>query len=94
MNDDYLRIREIHSISFQFLKYWKEFCIFAGNFKISVAEVITVKDLQERFGITATTAKTDVNGLLSMSILNEISFNKVKKGYVKGDKFDEIVNFQ
>lgn len=58
------------------------------------AEVITVKDLQERFGITATTAKTDVNGLLSMSILNEISFNKVKKGYVKGDKFDETVNFQ
>lgn len=59
-----------------------------------MTEVITIRNMQERFGVTATTAKTDVNGLLSMSILNEISFNKVKKGYVKGDKFDETVNFQ
>lgn len=59
-----------------------------------MTEVITIRNMQERFGVTATTAKTDVNGLLSMSILNEISFNKVKKGYVKVDKFDETVNFQ
>lgn len=64
------------------------------KFKMDMTEVITIRNMQERFGVTATTAKTDVNGLLSMSILNEISFNKVKKGYVKGDKFDETVNFQ
>lgn len=53
-------------------------------------KVITVKDIQVKFGITPTTAKTDIVGLLNIGILNEISFNKVKKGYIKGDHFDEL----
>lgn len=53
-------------------------------------EVMTVKDAQVKFGITPTTAKTDIVGLLNMGILTEISFNKVKKGYMKGDRFDEL----
>lgn len=54
--------------------------------------VITVKDLQLKFYISPTTAKHDIIGLVERGILREISFNKVKKGYIKGDIFDEIIN--
>jgi len=54
-------------------------------------EVITVKDLQERFGISPTTAKQDIVHLMERGLLKEISFNKVKKGYIKGENFDAIV---
>lgn len=53
-------------------------------------EIITVKDIQIKFGITPTTAKNDIVGLLSRNILKEIAFNKVKKGYIKGTSFDEL----
>lgn len=53
-------------------------------------EVLTVKDVQIKFGITPTTAKNDIIGLLSMGILEEIAFNKVKKGYIKGTDFDRL----
>lgn len=53
-------------------------------------EVITVKDIQSKFIISPTTAKTDIMGLVNRGLLKEFSFNKVKKGYIKGDKFNEI----
>lgn len=73
-----------------------------GNMNMRQAEIIrlycenanavyTVKDFQVKFLISPTTAKTDIVGLMDMGILKEISFNKVKKGYVKGEKFDEVV---
>lgn len=54
-------------------------------------EVLTVKDLQNKFMVTATTAKSDIVGLLKRGLLDEISFNKVKRGYIKGQRYDEIV---
>ena len=54
------------------------------------SEVITVKDIQSKFIISPTTAKTDIIGLVNRGFLKEFAFNKVKKGYVKGDIFDEI----
>lgn len=36
--------------------------------------------------------KSDITKLLRMGALSEISFNKVKKGYIKGEKFDDIVS--
>lgn len=55
------------------------------------SEIITVKDLQERFFISPTTAKQDIVHLMERGLLKEIAFNKVKKGYIKGDKFDEML---
>ena len=55
------------------------------------AEILTVKDVQIRFGVTATTAKSDISKLVDMGALSEIAFNKVKKGYVKGEGFDVLV---
>ena len=54
--------------------------------------VLTVKDLQVRFMISPTTAKTDIIGLVDRGILAEIALNKVKKGYIRGANFDEVVN--
>ena len=89
--------------SFQFLQNWKELYSFiAGNINERQAqiirmyidnpnEVLTVKDVQANFLITPTTAKSDLIGLVQRGLLNEISFNKVKKGYTKGDNFDESI---
>lgn len=54
-------------------------------------EMLTVKDLQARFMITPTTAKSDILALLDMGALQEIALNKVKRGYIKGMRFDELV---
>ena len=54
-------------------------------------EVLTVKDVQTKFMVTATTAKSDIIGLMQRGMLSEISFNKVKKGYIKGEDFDESI---
>lgn len=54
--------------------------------------VVTVSDLQSKFMISPTTAKTDIIGLLNKGILAEISFNKVKKGYVRGDGFEQSIH--
>ena len=55
------------------------------------SEIITVKDLQERFFISPTTAKQDIVHLMERGLVKEIAFNKVKKGYIKGEKFDEML---
>lgn len=47
--------------------------------------LITIKDLQVKFGISPTTAKTDIIGLLKKNIVTELSLNKVKRGYILGD---------
>lgn len=55
------------------------------------AQMLTVKDLQVRFMVTPTTIKSDLVVLMRMGLVAELPLNKVKKGYVKGDKFDEVV---
>ena len=55
-------------------------------------QAITVRDLQDKFLISPTTAKSDIRGLLQKGLLAEISYNKVKRGYIKGDQFDNLVD--
>ena len=54
-------------------------------------EVITVKDIQTKFFISATTAKGDIMGLVDRGLINEFAFNKVKRGYVRSEHFEEAV---
>ena len=54
-------------------------------------EVITVKDIQTKFFISATTAKVDIMGLVNRELINEFAFNKVKRGYVRSEDFEELV---
>lgn len=79
--DIFLRIGNINERQAEIIRMYYE----------NPKEVMTVKDAQTKFGVTPTTAKSDIVGLLNIGILSEISFNKVKKGYVKGDNFDELV---
>ena len=62
------------------------------------ALILTVKDVQVKFLVTPTTAKNDLMLLLERKFIKEIAFNKVKKGYIKGELFDsqviDIVNKQ
>ena len=53
--------------------------------------IITVKELQNRFDISPTKAKNDIIGFVNKNLIIEISFNKVKKGYVKSADFDKII---
>ena len=74
-----------------------------GNFNERQAEIIklfadeptamvTIKDLEVKFGVSPTTAKSDLIGLLGENIVSEISLNKVKKAYIKGDGLDELLS--
>ena len=74
-----------------------------GNFNERQAEIIklfadeptamvTIKDLEVKFGVSPTTAKSDIIGLLGENIVSEISLNKVKRAYIKGDGLDEILS--
>ena len=77
----YLKLGGLNSRQAEIIK------IFADNPK----SLLTVKDLQSRFNISPTTAKADLTGLLALELVSEIHLNRVKRGYVKSDKFDEIV---
>ena len=74
-----------------------------GNFNERQAQIIklfaddpnalvTIKDLEIRFGVSPTTAKTDIIGLLERELVAEIPLNKVKRAYVKGSKLVELVD--
>lgn len=78
----FLRLGDINERQAQIIRMYME----------NPKEVLTVKDLQNKFMVTATTAKSDIVGLLKRGLLKEIAFNKVKHGYVKGQNYDEIVN--
>ena len=55
------------------------------------ALILTVKDLQGKFLVAPTTAKNDLVSLLERELIKEIAFNKVKKGYIKGELFDSQI---
>ena len=78
--NSFLRIGNINARQAQIIK------MFADDSNL----VVTIADLQAKFLVSPTTAKSDVVGLMNMGLLSEISFNKVKRGYIKGEQFDEI----
>lgn len=51
----------------------------------------TVREFQARFQVTPTTVKSDLEQLMKMGIVRQIPLNKVKRGYIRGDSFDEKV---
>ncbi len=53
--------------------------------------VLTVKDITSKLLVSPTTAKHDIVGLVNRDLLSEISLNRQKKGYVRGIKYDEVV---
>ena len=54
--------------------------------------LITIKDLQEKFGISPTTAKSDIVGLLNKNIITEVALNKVKRAYIRAAGLDALLS--
>lgn len=53
--------------------------------------MLTIKELENRFSISHPTAKSDLEELVKRGYVVEIPLNKVKTGYVKGEKFDAML---
>ena len=55
-------------------------------------EIMTVKDVQVKFRITPTTAKSDIIRLVGLGLLKEIAVNKVKRAYIRSESFEKILS--
>ena len=56
--------------------------------------VLTVKEVQSRFSVASMTARKDLSELVQHGYLQEIAINKVTRGYLRGQKFDELKNLK
>lgn len=54
--------------------------------------MLTIKEVEGRYQITATTAKTDLDGLVQMGLVEKIELNRVKRGYIRSPQFEEILS--
>ena len=52
-------------------------------FNVAPNKIMTVKEVQNRFGVSDPTARQDLVSLVEKGFLTEIEINKVKKGFVK-----------
>lgn len=53
---------------------------------------ITVKEVENRFGISQPTARLDLDGLVERGFLTKVPVNKVKSNYVKSKQFDSLIS--
>jgi len=51
----------------------------------------SVKEIENRFSVSNFTARTDLEGLVKLGYLSEIQLNKVKRNYIKSEKFDDLL---
>ena len=54
--------------------------------------ILTVKELQNIFGVSHVTVTKDMDALLKAGIMSVTNINKVKKAYFKGNAFDRIIS--
>jgi Fic family protein len=52
---------------------------------------LSVKEIENRFSVSNFTARTDLEGLVTLGYLSKIQLNKVKRSYVKSDRFDNLI---
>lgn len=52
--------------------------------------VLTVKEVQSRFSVASMTARKDLSELVQQGYLQEIAINKVTRGYIKNEQFEEL----
>ena len=53
--------------------------------------VFTVKEVENRFTVSHTTAKSDLDGLVAQGLMAKVAVNKVKSNYIKGENFDRSI---
>lgn len=52
--------------------------------------ILTVRDVQELFSVSSMTARKDLVDLVQQGYMTEIAINKVTRGYIKNEKFEEL----
>lgn len=52
---------------------------------------LSVKEIENRFSVSNFTARTDLEGLVSLGYLTEIQLNKVKRNYIKSENFGNLI---
>lgn len=58
-------------------------------FQTNPDAVVTVKEMQDRFIITQMTARRDLTELVENGYLKEVAINKVKRGYLRSEEFED-----
>jgi Fic family protein len=54
----------------------------------------SVKEIENRFSVSNFTARTDLETLVKLGYLAEIQINKVKRSYIKSERFDDLIKEQ
>lgn len=54
--------------------------------------ILTVKEIEIRFGVSHPTAKLDMDGLVERGFIYKVPVNKVKFNYLRSDDFDELIS--
>lgn len=56
--------------------------------------LFTVKEIENRFAVSNFTARTDLEGLVSLGFLTALQPNKVKRTYIKSKDYDSLVSIK
>lgn len=54
-------------------------------------EIFTAKEIAMQFAVTDKTARTDLQGLVRIHLMNEIPLNNRVTGYMRADDFEEVI---
>ncbi|HMI63409.1 MAG TPA: Fic family protein [Puia sp.] len=78
---DFVRLPGINDRQALILKWYSE----------EPSMVLTVKELQNRSGVSNQTARNDLQGLVAVQLLEHIKLNGKTDAFVKGGKFDALI---
>lgn len=56
------------------------------------SDVVTVKDVQNMFGVSTVTARKDLSELIERGFLVDVQINNVKRGYTTSENFDNLIH--
>ena len=54
-------------------------------------DMLTVKDVERNLAVTTMTARKDLSLLVEAGYLKEVQINNVKRGYIRGSQFEELI---
>jgi Fic family protein len=62
------------------------------HFRNSPDDMLTVKDVEVNLSVTTMTARKDLSYLVREGYLEEVPINNIKRGYIRSERFDELIN--
>ena len=62
------------------------------HFRNSPDDMLTVRDVEVNLSVTTMTARKDLSYLVREGYLEEVPINNIKRGYIRSERFDELIN--